>query len=68
MSDGWIVAKQICSICGDRHISVHPTNMPRNAECPACGHFTCEDVELLDKDGEWVPVADNGGGDNGESE
>ena len=41
----WLVAKQVCSMCGNKHVSVHPVGMIRNGECPSCHHFTSEDLD-----------------------
>lgn len=42
---GWVATKQVCTLCGNQHVSVHPVDMVRNGECPNCGHFSCEDVD-----------------------
>jgi hypothetical protein len=31
-----------CRMCKHQCISVQPVDMVRDAECPNCGHFTCE--------------------------
>lgn len=41
----WVAVKQVCTICGNKHVSVHPVGMVRNGECPECHNFTCEDIE-----------------------
>ena len=41
----WVAVKQICTICGNKHVSVHPVDMIRNGECPNCHNFTSEDIE-----------------------
>ena len=41
----WISTRQVCTICGNEHVSVHPLNMLRNGECPNCHNFTCEDID-----------------------
>ena len=44
MTEGYICIKQVCSICGNKHVSVQPKDMIRNGQCPNCGHFTCENI------------------------
>jgi len=38
---GWVQ----CSMCGHRHVSVHPVDMVQNGECPECHNMTCEPEE-----------------------
>lgn len=44
---GWLVAKVVCRICGQWHISCYPVAIDEedNQECPYCDNDTCEPVE-----------------------
>ena len=53
MSEGWLVGKWECRMCGHIQISVYPNDImdDTRGECENCGHMTAEVIANLCKDG-----------------